>query len=632
MPSSSVSLPIGGADRKHSIAKALPSSSNAEAQLPIGSAVEYFSTSLGNKWIPAVVQGFQQGKYQLDIHSSADPSKVRAVPEVSMQGVWSKGEIEGKTLIWPSGRKTNLTDVSATCAKMIYEGVEFECKLEADGLLHWSDGDVWYREADRCPEGGESKDRQSTLVSTSNYAHREASAERSQLKKLASALAQDAKANPSGRQSLSREQEHLSGKASVSGLSTGPPSSSSRAASSTSTSSIPKGQLPDCQSTARKYFARRSSIRGIDLSDLERHSKGMARSLGVPETVFEGLKNQHSDFDFDGNGRLDEKELCKLLAMTVREHNKTVQSPDFDIPVKSLSRAGYTMVKVLGRGNQSVANLATDADGFRRCLKTFDKSRVDKHALEAIKEEYDLLKYCISAHPNIGSSRDVFQDEGFYYVVQDLYSGGDFTNLRERATAAGVSMTGHWWRSLFNQCFLGLAHLHENALIHCDIKESNMMIQRADYRWPEPVIIDFGLVQTAASTRSVCCGTAGYMPIEVWDTGKWHAAGDVFCMGVVMLQMVLNKIPPHHNPPAGAKILPGGIFTEGASTIEEVMETMRTKEPPVSSLPSELNGLGKLSRRLLHTNYESRPRASQVLRDPWFTDVSFAESLSAFFM
>jgi hypothetical protein len=42
----------------------------------IGSAVEYFSTS-HEKWIPAVVRGFN-GRYQLDIKSSASPSKVRA--------------------------------------------------------------------------------------------------------------------------------------------------------------------------------------------------------------------------------------------------------------------------------------------------------------------------------------------------------------------------------------------------------------------------------------------------------------------------------------------------------------------------------------------------------------------------
>jgi hypothetical protein len=57
--------------------------SGMKAPLPVGTAVEYFSSSMGDVWIPAVVQGFNDGHYQLDCHSHAHPSKY-AVPDMML--------------------------------------------------------------------------------------------------------------------------------------------------------------------------------------------------------------------------------------------------------------------------------------------------------------------------------------------------------------------------------------------------------------------------------------------------------------------------------------------------------------------------------------------------------------------
>jgi hypothetical protein len=57
----------------------------------VGSSVEYFSSSKGDTWIPAVVQGFSDGTYELDVNPKALPSKVRerskAAPEVAADGL-----------------------------------------------------------------------------------------------------------------------------------------------------------------------------------------------------------------------------------------------------------------------------------------------------------------------------------------------------------------------------------------------------------------------------------------------------------------------------------------------------------------------------------------------------------------
>merc|ERR1719440_2057779 len=123
--------------------------------------------------------------------------------------------------------------------------------------------------------------------------------------------------------------------------------------------------------------------------------------------------------------------------------------------------------------------------------------------------------------------------------------------------------------------------------MHCDIKESNLMLKTAEYHKPEVVIIDFGLLQTAASDVALVSGTPGYIPPEVWETGRWYPGGDMFSMGVVVMQMILKRVPPHHNPPQKCEVLPSGIFTEGASKLRDAALVAKKREPPFESMPLE---------------------------------------------
>eukprot|EP00811_Abedinium_folium_P025232 NODE_35948_length_251_cov_6.870968.p2 GENE.NODE_35948_length_251_cov_6.870968~~NODE_35948_length_251_cov_6.870968.p2 ORF type:complete len:53 (-),score=4.96 NODE_35948_length_251_cov_6.870968:92-250(-) len=42
-------------------------------------------------------------------------------------------------------------------------------------------------------------------------------------------------------------------------------------------------------------------------------------------------------------------------------------------------------------------------------------------------------------------------------------------------------MTMDWWRTIFQQIFSALAYMHEKALMHCDIKEPNIMVRNQDH-------------------------------------------------------------------------------------------------------------------------------------------------------
>jgi hypothetical protein len=72
---------------------------------PAGAEVEYFSVSSGELWISAVVEGFKDGHYQLNINPHADPYKVRAPRRQNEAALVSS---TGSTGSWSLAQARNL--------------------------------------------------------------------------------------------------------------------------------------------------------------------------------------------------------------------------------------------------------------------------------------------------------------------------------------------------------------------------------------------------------------------------------------------------------------------------------------------------------------------------------------------
>lgn len=200
-----------------------------------------------------------------------------------------------------------------------------------------------------------------------------------------------------------------------------------------------------------------------------------------------------------------------------------------------------------------------------------------------------------------------------FYMVGEPYMGGDLEKLQQKARAQGVDLDETWYQGIFQQCFEALEHLHKNAVVHADIKEPNIMVRTTDYQEPEIVIIDLGLAKTIkGATKDSPSGTPGYMPPEVWQYRKWYPTGDVFSMGVVVCDMLMNSIP---NTEGGFGVFQKGFPTGG---INAVINDTCTKEIDYDGISEDYGDVVSWLEGCMQKEYSERSTPQKVLANPWF--------------
>jgi serine/threonine protein kinase len=353
-------------------------------------------------------------------------------------------------------------------------------------------------------------------------------------------------------------------------------------------------------------------------NELQIMAPNVAQRLKVPQMAYSNhLQQWFGRFDFDGDGSLSQEEAVKLFMRCLREYRIQKHGKSFTIPVpwKTPREAGLLYVRDLGQGGQGAMKLYQNSSGENKCVKFYDKSNSNAGGIDELRDEFELMKSL--TNPHLARTFEVFQDASFYYLVNEPYSGGDLTKLTKKATEAGVTMTEGWWRDIFVQCFAGLDYLHRNYMMHCDIKEPNIMCANDDYQKPHMVLIDFGLA-AAFGGEGTSGGTPGYMPPEVVESYMWYPKGDTWSMGVVIFQLLTGRVPQLENPPFVEGLFHRGVMEvaqRGQDPMQHIGNQTRTMPIPFQEVP--FPNIRPLLQQMLNRDRRARWKVSQCLQHPW---------------
>lgn len=367
---------------------------------------------------------------------------------------------------------------------------------------------------------------------------------------------------------------------------------------------------------ARCFAEAAAGKLSLDLLALRQFEAFFCKETEYPPAIFVGMADDFQRFDFDGDNSLQQHECYRLVKHHVHAYRRSggYDHSRIDVPFK-LASADYDIVRKLGEGSQGTVLLAElRSTRSQVCLKKIAKSQEDMVNIDDLKDEFHILHS--ANNTRIAKVFEMFQDSESFYVVNEPYHGGDFDSLLKKARQNNVVMTEDWWRGLFGQCLDGVVYLHKHALMHCDIKEPNIMLKTNNLRQPDAVIVDFGLAQQFVHPQMKISGTPGYIPPETWSMQKWYPKGDTFCLGVVFAQLVLDEVPLID--PATKSCMKGGIFIKGAMTIEDIFQFTSQRQPDFSAVESRWPGMARVIRGMLEKDTRTRKSAPASLADPWF--------------
>jgi len=315
-------------------------------------------------------------------------------------------------------------------------------------------------------------------------------------------------------------------------------------------------------------------------------------------------------FDFNGDGTLEFIQAFKSLKCLLYEifhayEGKTAKPLEFKTP----EQKGYTIIKELARGGQGAAILAESKEYGKVVLKTYEKSNPNAGSVDEHIAEMEVLKE-LQKESYVMHAWDIFQDSKCVYCVNELMAGGDLDALREKTGAAGVALTEEYFQNIFKQSLLGLDHIHEHGLMHCDLKEPNIMIKNTDLRNPQLAIIDFGLAHVCAGPGEAG-GTPGYVPPETNARHVWYPKGDIFALGVAFFQLLADKTP---NENLGKF----GVFQEGFRTLDDVVSFTATRPLPLHLIANKYPGVMSWLPNMCSKDKKPRPMPLQLLNLPFF--------------
>jgi serine/threonine-protein kinase len=207
----------------------------------------------------------------------------------------------------------------------------------------------------------------------------------------------------------------------------------------------------------------------------------------------------------------------------------------------------YSLVHEIGRGASATVHLAHDQTLDRDiAIKIVapalanDPSFVDRFMREA------RLSASLS-HPNIVTVHDVGEtSDGRPFIAMSLVTGTSLEQVIQDNAPIPISEAAR----ILTELGRALDYLHDQGLIHRDVKPSNALVEDSG----RVMLSDFGIAYARESARytmtGVLLGTPRYMAPEQMLGEEPTPQTDVYAMGVIAFEM-LSGAPPFHGTGTG---------------------------------------------------------------------------------
>ena len=259
----------------------------------------------------------------------------------------------------------------------------------------------------------------------------------------------------------------------------------------------------------------------------------------------------------------------------------------------------YKYGRLLGKGAFGKVNLCLHTlTGRLVAIKSINKEKIKtERQRQKIKQETAIME-TLSKSKNIVKIFETYETKKHICIVMEYICAGDLlTYIKKRS-----KLTEPVAKFIFKQIILGIKHIHDNGIIHRDIKLDNILLDLDN----NIKICDFGVSRkiNIGDILFEQCGTPAYIAPEILINKGYEGFGvDIWSAGVVLYAMLSGTVPFKGN------------------NLKELHDLI------INGKYKEIKGISKeaedLLKKILEVDPEIRIKTEEILNHPWLVDLDF---------
>ncbi|KAK9469037.1 kinase-like domain-containing protein [Lipomyces arxii] len=248
----------------------------------------------------------------------------------------------------------------------------------------------------------------------------------------------------------------------------------------------------------------------------------------------------------------------------------------------------YMLGQCIGKGAfGSVYTAMNIWTGETVAAKQISVANLPKSELQKIRMEIDLLRAL--DHPNIVRYHGFVQSDDMLYIILEYCENGSLTLTTKDFGACPEHLI-----AIFTaQVLKGLVYLHDQGVIHRDIKGANILTTKEG----KVKLADFGVATRAVADGQVV-GTPNWMAPEVILLNGATSASDIWSVGCTVIELITGKAPYYE-----------------LESMQALYRIVHDEHPPLPAAISPT--LHDFLMRCFQKDPLRRPSARELLRHPW---------------